>query len=104
MYNVRTMRTLGPAAGPRRVTRLNLRATRSQKRLFEAVASRQNVTVTDFILESASHRAEEILADQRGFALPPERWKAFLAALDRPVRSKPRLRRLLSEPSVLERR
>ena len=91
-------------ARPRRTTRLNLRATEKQKRLFEAVAARQDVTVTDFILESASLRAEQILAEERHFVLPPARWKAFLAALDRPARRNPRLRRLLSEPSVLERR
>ena len=94
----------GSAASRQGSTRLSIRATRSQKRLFEAVASRQKVTLTDFILQSASSRAEEILAEQRRFALPPARWKAFLAALDRPVRPKPRLRRLLSEPTVLERR
>ncbi|MBI3547560.1 MAG: DUF1778 domain-containing protein [Elusimicrobia bacterium] len=35
--------------------------------------------------------------------LSPVRWKAFVSALDRPIRLKPRLRRLLTEPSVLER-
>lgn len=83
---------------------MSLRATLSQKRLFQAVASRQNVTLTDFVLESASCRAEEILSEQGRFSLSSARWKAFLAALDRPVRSKPGLRRLLLEPTVLERR
>ena len=91
------------AARPKRNKRLNLRATRSQKRLLETAASRQEVTVSEFILESACTRAEDILAEERHFALPPDRWKAFVSALDRPVRLKPRLRKLLSEPSVLER-
>jgi uncharacterized protein (DUF1778 family) len=88
----------------KRVSRLNLRATERQKRLFETAASRRGVTVTEFVLESAQNRAEEILAEERHFVLPPERWKAFVAALDRPRRSKPRLRRLLREPSLLERK
>ncbi len=88
----------------KRSSRLNLRATEHQKRLFETAASHRGVTVTEFVLESAESRAEEILAEERHFALPPERWKAFVAALARPVRSKPRLRRLLREASVLERR
>lgn len=92
------------ASRPRRTKRVNLRTTKHEKRLFETAASRQGVTVSEFILESASSRAEDILAEERHFALSPDRWKAFLAALDRPVQSKPRLRRLLSEPSVLERR
>lgn len=88
----------------KRVSRLNLRATERQKKLFETAASRRGVTVTEFVLESAQNRAEEILAEERHFVLPPERWKAFVAALDRPLRSKPRLRRLLREPSLLERK
>ena len=39
---------------------------------------------------------------QRNFALPPERWKAFLRALDSPPVIKPQLKKLFSEASVLE--
>jgi uncharacterized protein (DUF1778 family) len=84
--------------------RLNLRTTGRQKQLFETAALHRGITVTDFVLESASRRAEEILAEQGDFVLAPDRWRAFLAALDRPLRRKPRLARLLSEPSVLERK
>jgi len=88
---------------PKRTKRLNLRTTQKEKRLFETVASRQGVTVSEFVLESACTRAEDLLAEERHFALPPDRWKAFVSALDRPIQPKPRLRKLLSEPSVLER-
>jgi uncharacterized protein (DUF1778 family) len=42
---------------------------------------------------------------ERGTRVPntPGQWKAFVAALERPAQVKPRLRRLFSEPSVLER-
>lgn len=90
------------ASRTKRNSRLNLRATAHQKRLFERAASHRGVTVTEFVLESAENRAEEMLAEERHFVLPPERWRAFLAALDRPVHSKPRLRRLLREASILE--
>lgn len=90
-------------ARPKRTKRLNLRTTPAEKRLFETAASLEGVTVSEFVLESASTRAEGILAEERDFALSPERWKAFVSALDRPVQSKPRLRKLLAEPSVLER-
>jgi len=92
------------AVRTKRVSRLSLRATERQKRLFETAAARRRVTVTEFVLESAQSRAEEILAEERHFVLPPERWKAFVAALDRPRKSKPHLRRLLREPSLLERK
>jgi len=43
-----------------------------------------------------------MLADQRRFLLDTDQWNAFVDALDRPAQVKPRLRRLLEEPSVLE--
>ena len=57
--------------------------------------------MTHFILESACTRA-----DQTTFTLSPQQWKAFTEALDRPpmLHPKPRLKRLLSEPSVAESR
>lgn len=88
---------------PRRTTRLNLRATDRQKRLFENVAQRQGLTVTDFIIESAYSKAQEILAEERHFAVSGQTWKAFLAALERPAQVKPRLRRLFAERTILER-
>ena len=99
MYNVSTFMS---SIRPKRVKRLNLRATQAQKRLLETAASGQDVTVSEFVLESACARAESILAEERHFELPPDRWKAFVSALERPARPKPRLRKLLSEPSVLE--
>src|SRR5688572_7650298 len=88
---------------PRRTKRLNLRASQKDKRLLEMAAAKQDVTVSDFVLESARARAEDILAEERHFVLSPERWKAFIAALERPVQLKPRLHKLLTEPSALER-
>lgn len=88
---------------PRRTTRLNLRATDRQKRLIENVAEGQGVTVTDFIMECAYSRAQEILAEERHFAVSGEKWKAFTAALERPAQVKPRLRRLFAERTVIER-
>ena len=93
------------AAGTRakRTNRLNIRATKTEKKLLETAAARQATTVSDFVLESACSRAEDILAEERNFELPPDRWKAFVCALDRPLQPKPRLKKLLSDPSVLER-
>jgi uncharacterized protein (DUF1778 family) len=38
------------------------------------------------------------------FTLSDKQWKAFTEALDRPAQVKPRLRKLLAEPSILESR
>jgi len=45
--------------------------------------------------------AEQTLADRRQFMLDKAHWQAFQAALDRPVQTKSRLKRLLGEPSVI---
>lgn len=87
----------------KRNTRLSLRTTQAKKRLLESAAARQDVTVSDFVLESACEKAEDILAEEKHFTLPAEKWKAFTDALDRPVQIKPRLKKLLTEPSLLER-
>jgi len=62
------------------------------------------LNVTNFIVRSACEKAEQALSDQTRFVLDHEQWKAFMEALDRPPRSKPRLRRLFTEPHVAKRR
>lgn len=91
------------ATKARRTNRLNIRATKTEKKLLETAAARQETTVSDFVLEAARSRAEDVLAEERNFELSPERWKAFVSALDRPVQPKPRLKKLLTDPTVLER-
>jgi uncharacterized protein (DUF1778 family) len=83
--------------------RINLRATSVQESLIRAAADKRGISMTDFVLESACTQAEETIADQVHFVLSPKQWKAFTDALERPARVKPRLRKLLTEPSVLER-
>lgn len=85
-----------------RSKRLNLRASERQVRLIQTVAHHQNVNVTEFILESACRQAEQVLTDERQFFLSPSQWKVFIEALERPARVIPRLKRLLSERSILE--
>jgi uncharacterized protein (DUF1778 family) len=87
---------------PNRSRRINIRASEQEEELIRRGAERRKQTVTEFVLASACAEAEETLADQQLFLLSEERWKAFVAALDRPPRSRPRLQRLLAEPSVLE--
>ena len=58
--------------------------------------------MTEFVVQSACAFAELELAEQKEFMLPPAQWQAFLAALDKPTETSPALRRLLTEPSVIE--
>lgn len=82
--------------------RLNFRISDAQEELLRKGATARRQSVTDFIVESACAVAQCELAVQTEFKLPPQQWKEFLAALDKPATSNPALHRLLSEPSVLE--
>jgi uncharacterized protein (DUF1778 family) len=86
---------------PARETRLNLRASARQDALIRLAAHATDKTVTDFILDSASNAAEQVLADRRWFMLDDSAWTAFADLLERPAVIKPRLAELLAEKSNL---
>jgi uncharacterized protein (DUF1778 family) len=92
-----------PHARPSKSARLDLRLSQEQKSLFEEAAATTERTVTEFVVQAAAVAAQNVLADRTRFVLPPERWAAFTAALDREPRVLPELAAFLAEPSVLER-
>jgi uncharacterized protein (DUF1778 family) len=83
-----------------RTEKLDLRLTPEAKRTLAAAAQAERRSLSDFVLASALGRAEEALADRRVFHLSPEKWNAFVAALDAPPRDMPRLRALLNQPDI----
>lgn len=87
-----------------RTERLNIRVTEDQARLIRLAAKETNANVSAFLVESACLRAEESLASQQQFVYSAKQWAAFTAALDRPAKAKPALKKLLTEPSILERK
>jgi uncharacterized protein (DUF1778 family) len=91
---------LPPSAN--RSEKLDIRLTPTAKQTLQAAARVARKSVSDFVLEIALSEAEERLADRRVFALEPERWEAFLEALDAPPRRRPRLERLFREPSAFD--
>ncbi len=92
------------AARKKRTERFNVRLSEREARLIRLGAEQRGVNVTNFILESACVRAEQEIAEARHFELSPRDWQKFSEALDRPVKTKPRLKRLFAEPNVLEQR
>lgn len=82
---------------PEKVTRLNLRVTAEQNRMIRDAADASHTSVTDFLLETATQRAQQVLADRRWFELTDTAWARFEAALDRPAILKPRLVASMSE-------
>jgi uncharacterized protein (DUF1778 family) len=85
-----------------RTEKLDLRLTATAKRALQTAAEATHKTLSDFVLESALARADTVLADRQVFRLDAERWRAFTAALDAPPKARPRLARLLNEPSILD--
>jgi uncharacterized protein (DUF1778 family) len=85
-----------------RTEKLDLRLTAHAKRALQSAAEATHKTLSDFVLESALARADSVLADRQVFRLDAQRWNAFMAALDAPPRARPRLARLLNEPSIVD--
>lgn len=83
--------------------RIAVRTSHEERELITQASRASNTTVSDFVLRASLARAEDVLADRREFLLPPDRWEAFVAMLDRPIVARPRLRALLTEPSALDR-
>jgi uncharacterized protein (DUF1778 family) len=82
--------------------RLAVRVSPEQRSLLSEASRAQATTVTAFVLTAATRAAENVLADRRRFTLDAPEWAAFVTALDHPARELPRLRTLLTTPSVLD--
>ena len=85
-----------------RDSRLNLRASQQQQQLIRRAAAALDKSMTEFVLESATASVERVLADRRWFVLSGEDWGRFEALLDAPALDTPKLKRLLSEPTVFD--
>jgi uncharacterized protein (DUF1778 family) len=82
--------------------RIAARLPEDQAALIRTAAEAEGTTMTDFMVNAAVARAQEVLADQRVFLLDEATWAHFQATLDRPVDPKPRLAALFTEESVFE--
>ena|SRR5947207_579297 len=78
-----------------RSSTINLRVSRGQKKLIDQAAQALGRNRSDFMLEAACREAEVVLLDRRYFTLPEGEFKHFMAMLDKPPTSNPRLARLL---------
>ena len=81
--------------------RIDVRASNPVKLLLQEAARAAHKNVSEFLLDAGIVAANQTLADRLRFELTPDKWDAFQAALDRPVKPKPKLKKLLSEPGLL---
>jgi uncharacterized protein (DUF1778 family) len=82
---------------------INLRASRRQKQLIDQAAELLDRTRSDFMLDAACREAQALLVDQTHFSLPEDKFKRFMAALDRPLKENPKLRKLLQSKAPWDR-
>ena len=78
------------------------RASTPMKQLLQEAARVAHKNVSEFLLDAGIIAANQNLADRNRFELSDEKWLAFQAALDQPVSAKPKLKKLLSEPGMLD--
>jgi uncharacterized protein (DUF1778 family) len=89
-----------PRVSDKKTERFAIRTTSAEKALVERAARLSNVNSSQFVLQAALRKAEQIVADQTRFTLPPDRWNEFVAALDRPPHPNPRLKKAAAKPSA----
>lgn len=75
---------------------INLRASQKQKALIDQAAEALGRSRSDFMLDTVCREAEAILLDRRYFVLSEDVFRRFSAALDKPPKDNPKLRRLLA--------
>ena len=81
-------------------TRIDLRIEASQKNFLVYAAGVKNMKLSAFVLSSAIKEAEDVVANKTQFALPDSQWKAFSAALARPARENPKLKKLFKAADI----
>ncbi|MBV9828476.1 MAG: DUF1778 domain-containing protein [Alphaproteobacteria bacterium] len=74
---------------------VRLRIASSTRDLIDEAAAVLGKTRAEFMIETVRREAVNVLLDRRLFELDPERYDAFVQALDNPPAAGPKLRSLL---------
>lgn len=87
-----------------RTAPINLRAVPEQRALIDFAASLLGKTRSDFMLESAYQKAQDVILDQRLFCVNKAEFDAFTEILSRPLSENPALEKLLTTTSPWEKK
>ncbi len=82
--------------------RIGLRMTKGDELLIRQAAAVAGTPVSDFVVALAVKASQQVLADQTLFVADPEGWAKLNELLDRPAQPSPKLKRLLTSPSVFD--
>lgn len=78
---------------------INIRAKPNQRALIDRAAQLQGKSRSEFMLESAYQKAQDVLLDRCFFGLDEIKFKQFLALLDAPPTQNQKLNALLKTKS-----
>jgi uncharacterized protein (DUF1778 family) len=86
-------------SGQTRDVTINIRAKQNQRDLIDRAAKIQEKNRSEFMLESAYQKAQEVILDQCFFGLDEGKFQQFLAQLDAPTVKNDKLQKLLTTKS-----
>ena len=92
---------MAATSAPRETT-INLRAPSAQRALIDQAAHLAGKSRTDFMLEAACEKAQQMLLDRTIFALDAAGFQRFSELLDAPLDKQEALTRLLNRRSAWE--
>ncbi|ELS30884.1 MULTISPECIES: DUF1778 domain-containing protein [Pseudanabaena] len=75
---------------------INLRISQNQRDLIDRAATLQGKSRSEFMLDSAYQKAQDVLLDRCLFDVDEQKFQQFLARLDAPVIPNENLRQLLT--------
>jgi len=81
---------------------INMKAEPQVRSLIDRAAKIAHRNRTEFVLEAAIQRAEDVILNQQFITVDEDRFERFVAALDAPPASNPRLQRLVDSNSPWE--
>jgi uncharacterized protein (DUF1778 family) len=90
-----------PAVTTRDAT-INIRVTQVQRDLIDAAAAAQGKSRSEFILEVAVQKAQDVILDRTFFNVDEQKFNDFLELLDQPPASSDRLQKLLKTKAPWE--
>ncbi len=82
---------------------INLRADSGRRSLIDRAASAVGKSRTEFVLEAAAEKAQQVLLDRTVFALDEASFQRFVKSLDAPLKTRA-IKRLLARRAPWERR
>jgi uncharacterized protein (DUF1778 family) len=81
---------------------LNIRTTDKNKYLLQQAADMLGITVSGFLLNTATEKAQQLIQNQNHFALDNEHWDIFCRELDRKPSQNLKLQGLLKSKSIFQ--